>query len=126
LLGILGEPSRNERARSLLTNLVTVLGDITSNIDPAELSGPIARSISALQRLISIQDARPIVPKADDPGSGSQSSPSTTYPTIEDLNAAFNFEDPALTSQSPLAGLDMESSPYALMDSIIWGAKKSP
>ena len=66
------------------------------------------------------------MPKADDAGSGSQSSPSTTYPTIEDLNAAFNFDDPTLMAQSPLAGLDTESSPYALMDSIIWGAKKSP
>ncbi|KAF2203891.1 hypothetical protein GQ43DRAFT_461173 [Delitschia confertaspora ATCC 74209] len=125
LLGILGETARNERARSLLTNLVSVLGEFTSTVDPAELSGPVARSIAALQRLITIQDARPSNRKGEE-ASGSQSSPSTSHPTIDELQAAFNFDDPTLMTQSPLMNVDSETSPYALMDSIIWGVKRSP
>ncbi|KAF2195441.1 hypothetical protein K469DRAFT_722675 [Zopfia rhizophila CBS 207.26] len=123
LLGILGEPSRNERARSLLTNLISVLGDVTANVDPAELSAPITRSVAALQRLLSIQDTKSTTRKASE--SGSQASPTIVKFTAEDLNGAFNFDDTSVT-QSPLVGLDFESSPYALMESIVWGSTKTP
>jgi hypothetical protein len=124
LLGILGEHYRNERARSLLANLVQVLTDITANVDPAELSAPITRSVAALQRLLSLPNPRAGLPNtASD--QGSQSSPTLTTFTAEELNAAFNFEDPAF-NQSPLVGLDIDSSPYALMESIVWGSRKSP
>jgi hypothetical protein len=124
LLGILGEHYRNERARSLLANLVQVLTDITANVDPAELSAPITRSVVALQRLLSMPNPRPGPPNAASEA-GSQSSPTLTTFTADDLNAAFNFEDPAF-NQSPLVGLELDSSPYALMESIVWGARKSP
>ncbi|KAF2268405.1 hypothetical protein CC78DRAFT_367226 [Lojkania enalia] len=124
LLGILGEPTRNERARSLLTNLIAVLGDITANVDPAELSAPITRSVAALERLLRLQNTRPTVRKTSSE-SGSQSSPTLPTFTADDLNGALNgFTDSSLT-QSPLLGLDLESSPYALMESIVWGGQKS-
>ncbi|KAF2495336.1 hypothetical protein BU16DRAFT_460954 [Lophium mytilinum] len=121
LLGIIGESSRNERAKTLLMNLVSVLGELSSSVDPAELSAPITRSVAALQRLITIQQS-PRAPRS----TTSQSSPSTTNYTLEDLNGALNFDDTSFLTQSPIIGLDMEASPYALMDSIIWGAKKTP
>ncbi|ORY13235.1 hypothetical protein BCR34DRAFT_649291 [Clohesyomyces aquaticus] len=123
LLGILGEPSRNERARSLLTNLIAVLGDVTSNVDPAELSAPITRSTAALRRLLSLQDSKSNTRKTSE--SGSQASPTQGIFTADDLNGAFSFDD-ATMGQSPLHGLDLENSPYALMESIVWGSKKTP
>ncbi|KAF2271230.1 uncharacterized protein EI97DRAFT_463019 [Westerdykella ornata] len=125
LLGILGEHFRNERARSLLQNLVQVLTDITANVDPAELSSPVTRSVAALQRLLSIPNPRAGVLKATSDGSGSQTSPTLANFTADELNAAFNLDDPAF-NQSPLVGLELDSSPYALMESIVWGGKKSP
>lgn len=120
LLGILGESSRNERARTLLSNLVSVLGELSSSVDPAELSAPITRSVAALQKLITIQAPR------SRPSSTSQSSPATLNYSLDDLNGALNFDDTTFMTQSPLVGVDMEASPYALMDSIIWGSKKTP
>jgi len=120
LLGILGESSRNERAKTLLMNLVSVLGELSSSVDPAELSAPITRSVAALQKLITIQDPR------SQRSSVSQSSPTNTNYTLEDINGALSFDDTSYISQSPIVGIDMEASPYALMDSIIWGSKKTP
>ncbi|KAF2653023.1 hypothetical protein K491DRAFT_603683 [Lophiostoma macrostomum CBS 122681] len=123
LLGIIGEHNRNERARSLLSNLIQVLGDVTATVDPAELCPPITRSVTALQRLLSIQNSR--APPRSNSDSGSQSSPTLATFTADDLNAAFSFDDSTF-NHSPLVGLDLESSPYALMESIVWGNKKSP
>ncbi|OAG03521.1 uncharacterized protein CC84DRAFT_1095778 [Paraphaeosphaeria sporulosa] len=119
LLGIIGEHNRNERARSLLTNLVQVLGDVTASVDPAELSAPMQRSVSALQRLLSVPSAPRKTSEA-----GSQSSPSVAQFTTDELNGVLNG-DGSLT-QSPLLGLELDSSPYALMESIVWGAQKTP
>jgi len=123
LLGIIGEQNRNERARSLLSNLIQVLGDVTANVDPAELSAPITRSVAALQRLLTLQTRGPVTRTTSD--SGSQASPTLATFTADDLNNALNLEDSSLT-QSPLPGLDLDSSPYALMESIVWGAKQTP
>ncbi|CAI6335238.1 unnamed protein product [Periconia digitata] len=121
LLGILGEHTRNERARSLLTNLIQVLTDVTANVDPAELAAPISRSVSALQRLLNL----PFTSQRKASESGSQSSPSLTTFTADELNGVLNADGGSLT-QSPLLNLDLDSSPYALMESIVWGAQKTP
>jgi hypothetical protein len=120
LLGIIGEHTRNERARSLLTNLVQVLSDVTANVDPAELSAPITRSVSGLKRLLSLP---PVQRKTSE--SGSQSSPSLANFNPDEISGALNA-DTSSFSQSPLLGLDLDSSPYALMESIVWGAQKTP
>ncbi|KAF2734710.1 hypothetical protein EJ04DRAFT_492941 [Polyplosphaeria fusca] len=118
LLGILGEATRNERARSLLANLISVLTDVTSTVDPAELAAPITRSVAALERLLNLQASK--LAKNSGSDSGSQSSPTLQTFTVDELNGALNFADAGF-AQSPLLGLDLESSPYALMESIVWG-----
>ncbi|KAF2012192.1 hypothetical protein BU24DRAFT_435594 [Aaosphaeria arxii CBS 175.79] len=125
LLGILGEQNRNERARGLLSNLIQVLTDVTANVDPAELSAPITRSVAALERLLNLQNPRSQVSKSASDTSSTYSPDFTTF-TADDINAAFNLEDPNGFTQSPLVGLELDSSPYALMESIVWGNKKSP
>jgi hypothetical protein len=44
--------------------------------------------------------------------------------SADDINAALNNSEGTVFSQSPLLGLDLDSSPYALMESIVWGAQK--
>jgi hypothetical protein len=122
LLGILGEHNRNERARSLLQNVIQVLTDVTKDVDPAELATPITRSVSALERLLRITTTHNR--KASE--AGSQASPTMHVFTAQDINNALNGDAENMFSQSPLLGLDLDSSPYALMESIVWGAQKSP
>lgn len=121
LLGILGEHNRNERARGLLQNIIQVLGDFTKDVDPNELATPITRSVSALERLLRITTS---VNRKTSEGSGSQASPMMNTFTADDINAALTNGDGNAFSQSPLLGLDLDSSPYALMESIVWGAQK--
>jgi len=124
LLGILGEHTRNERARSLLSSLIQVLSDITANVDPAELSAPITRSVAALQRLLNLPTPARPPPKANSETGSLPSPPMHTF-TADDLSAVLNIDDPAVT-QSPLVGLELDSSPYALMETIVWGNRKTP
>ncbi len=123
LLGILGEQNRNERARSLLQNVVQVLNDVSKDVDPAELTTPITRSVSALERLLKIPSAQN--GKASE--SESQISPTMQVFTADDINRALlENSDGEFFMQSPLLGLDLDSSPYALMESIVWGNQKTP
>ncbi|KAF2134637.1 hypothetical protein P153DRAFT_362389 [Dothidotthia symphoricarpi CBS 119687] len=122
LLGIIGEQNRNERARNLLQNMIQVLGDFTKDVDPAELASPITRSVSALERLLKLTSSGDRRMSE----TGSQASPTMHTFTVEDINQALNNGDGGILSQSPLLGLDLESSPYALMESIVWGAQKAP
>ncbi|KAF2457635.1 hypothetical protein BDY21DRAFT_344402 [Lineolata rhizophorae] len=120
LLGILGEPSRNERVRMLVGKLIAVMSEITSTVDPAELSGPISRSIVALRRWTA---------------AGSQLLPSgtTEAPDVTPSMPFYGFDevdlnpnlDPALFPQSPLARIDQEYSPHQVMDTILWGGKRT-
>lgn len=112
LLGILKEPIRNQRVRTLLEKLIAVMSDVTSTLDPSEISAPITRSISAL-RLLSSQDIKraPIERKQ------------TAYSTINwnevNLNVLSVFnESPHSTSDT-----SNEGSPYMLMDNILWGTQ---
>ncbi|KKY26309.1 putative fungal specific transcription [Diplodia seriata] len=136
LLGILKEPERNDRARMLLEKLISVLTDITSKVDPTELSTPVTRSMIALRKLLNLQDARLQQQLANTSSSQSiipntataSSTPNMTGYSIDDINGALIGDDAMFgVGQSPLmADLDSEASPYALMDSIIWGVKRSP
>lgn len=121
LLGILGEQNRNERARSLLSNVVQVLNDVSKTVDPAEMATPVSRSVAALERLLKLTSH----PRKTSE-SGSQPSPTMHVFTADDLNNALSNGEGNTFSQSPLLGLDLESSPYALMESIVWGAQKTP
>ncbi|KAF1916192.1 hypothetical protein BDU57DRAFT_448180 [Ampelomyces quisqualis] len=123
LLGILGEHNRNERARGLLQNVIQVLSDVTKDVDPAEMATPMTRSVSALERLLRITSTGHNRKTSE---SSSQASPTMHVFTADDINNALINGDSNMFSQSPLLGLDLDSSPYALMESIVWGAQKSP
>ena len=120
LLGILGEPARHERARRLLGRLISTMTDITSNVDPAELSAPIARSIHALRKLNVQESTTPQI--VADEGDGTIS----TNGTISNLSGEFSFDDPSFVIPSPLMTMDEDNSPHSLMDSILWGVKRNP
>ena len=57
MLGILGEHNHNDRAKKLLTRFINVMADITTSLDPQEISAPIQRGLAALSKL-DIQEAR--------------------------------------------------------------------
>ncbi|KAF2759941.1 hypothetical protein EJ05DRAFT_484823 [Pseudovirgaria hyperparasitica] len=116
LLTVIGETQRNERAKALISNLVTILGEIISKVDPVEMSAPITRSIAALRRLVNLPEG-PIVPV---PESSNTGSPVMVH-NLENIQNLLNFDDPTYGSDNSLAGLDADQSPYALVDSIIWG-----
>ena len=59
LLGILGEPAHNANVRFLLAELLRCLEEITSGIDPTEVSAPIDRSIYWLRKLSNSVAATP-------------------------------------------------------------------
>ncbi|KAF2101881.1 hypothetical protein NA57DRAFT_64544 [Rhizodiscina lignyota] len=127
LLGILGEPSRNERARTLINKLITLMSEVTSTLDPQELSMPIKRSIAALRKLTQPQQSTQsnsaldptIVPKDDD-GNGEMAGVQSGG-IVDGINGhGFRFDDSPLMGMSPFI-VDPDESPYALMDSIMWG-----
>jgi len=120
LLGILGEPARNERVRNLLDTLITVLTNITAELDPLELSAPIKRSLAALRRLAASDSRTPRLSTATLSG-----SPSSSTQTLDHMNG-LGVDEASLFGMSPLMGLNTEDSPYALMDSIIWGSQRTP
>ncbi|EOD46235.1 putative c6 transcription protein [Neofusicoccum parvum UCRNP2] len=125
---------RNERARMLLEKLISVLTEITSKVDPTELSTPVTRSMIALRKLLNLQDAskqqalmasgQSMIPNT----ATAASTPNMTGYSIDEINGALIGDDGTFgMNQSPLmADLDSEASPYALMDSIIWGVKRTP
>lgn len=138
LLGILREPLRNERVRTLLEKMISVLSEITSSVDPTELSAPITRSIAALRKLVhstpksqqaTMQSVKDGQNGQTSHGSISGHSLSDSSPGSNSLELAnINFDDATFTGMgvSPLLGLDLGDSPYAAMESIIWGQKRTP
>jgi hypothetical protein len=115
LLGILGEPSRNERVQSLISKLATVFSDNLSGIDPTELSTPLSRSVAALQKLI---------PNA--PGLADDQNPNMfqfgNFYGLDSQTPSTMSESTALESLLQMPPPDDESSPYSILNSIIWGS----
>lgn len=107
LLGILREPSRNERVYTLLTKLVSVMSSINAGMDPSESSAPITRSIEALKKFLPSQ--------ADTPGYNT----GTTSSSMEEFATPPNF-----AAGSPFVYSSDEHSPYSIMDNILWGAER--
>ncbi|KAI9662585.1 MAG: hypothetical protein M1821_008752 [Bathelium mastoideum] len=119
LLGILGEPARHERVRRLLGRLISIMTELSSSVDPGELSPPIARSINALRKLNVQESTTPrIMPKVE--GAPSRNG------SVSTASGDYRFDDPALMIPSPLMTVDEDNSPYSLMDSILWGVQRSP
>lgn len=124
LLGILREPQRNEKARTLLDRFVKYLVEVTSDIDPTDLSPPMKRSLQALSKLNSMNSGVPATP--------APTTATTLDSAVTGTSEPINFNDwnlldsPGWMNMSPLLTVGSGDSPYALMDQIIWGQKQSP
>jgi hypothetical protein len=112
LLGILKEPIRNQRVRTLLEKLIAVVSDVTSTLDPSEISAPIARSVEAL-RLLNSQDIK---------RERRQTGYSTTNWNDVNPNLLSIFNEPSHSNASA-SDTSNEGSPYVLMDNILWGTQ---
>jgi hypothetical protein len=114
LLAILGEPSRDERVHKLLNRLVAVMSVINSAVDPSELSAPITRSVAALVRLL--PTASPPLPEVQNRNLG-ETTLAFDSPELDLFSAKGGSTD----SSSPFFFGNEETSPYSIMDSILWG-----
>jgi len=113
LLGILKEPSKNERVRLLLDRLIMVILDLNSSLDPAEVSAPIMRSVVALRRLNS-RNAEELRLRCSADGI----SPTSWNDGHSKASLMFNeYSNPA----SLATDSSNEGSPYVMMDKILWG-----
>ena len=195
LLGILGEPLRNSRAHDVIRQLIKTMKDgprsENNNGVPfheEEMSGPVARSVSALNKLSAPESITPRNmeenqqqttnqgvsqaqtsaglqisnggPSLLQPQMGQQlpySMPgmpemsatrstagikpeysptnntqtlaqdsTSTNPFTQNVSSLSEIDESAFFLPTPLAGFEDESSPYALMDSIIWGGAGGP
>ncbi|KAK1088801.1 hypothetical protein LTR33_000378 [Friedmanniomyces endolithicus] len=129
LLGILGEHTRSERARRLIGQFVTVIGDITNSVDPQEISLPFQRGLLALARL-----------KVQEPGgvTGGQYTGNSEAASFSGGHAgdrvgregdgagglpipdqAALFTPANSSEQGSLLGED--HSPYEVLNTILWG-----
>jgi hypothetical protein len=115
LLGILKEPAKNQRVRTLLERLITVMSDLSLTLDPSEVSAPIIRSISALRRL----NSQEVGGVAAERNAGRNSSVCWKEGGSE---APSTFDEPLLITSS-ISDKSNEGSPYALMDKILWGTQ---
>ncbi|KAK3724353.1 hypothetical protein LTR37_000977 [Vermiconidia calcicola] len=113
LLGILGEHTRNERARRLLTRFINVMTDITNSVDPQEISSPIQRGLAALSKL-GFQEART-----------AQVINSMAFGTKDKIaiaeDGSIKIESSAITPNSNPMEENHELSPYSVLNTILWG-----
>ena len=112
LLGILKEPTRNQRVRILLEKLIAVMSDVTSTLDPSEVSAPIARSVEAL-RLLNSRDIK----REHKPTGYSAANWNDVNPNLLSI-----FNEPSHSNASA-SDTSNEGSPYMLMDNILWGTQ---
>ncbi|KAK4545157.1 hypothetical protein LTR36_003708 [Oleoguttula mirabilis] len=120
LLGILGEHMRNERARRLVGRFVAVMGDITSSIDPQEISAPVQRGITALRKLKILEHRTPHF--ADETSMAAPSSDG------QEENGGFKLDHSSIITpaNSDSAGAEGDDhSPYSVLNSILWGTTDS-
>lgn len=115
LLGILREPVRNERVRSLMSKLATVMSNVTSSLDPSELSAPLARSVTALHKLI---------PQQSETATGEDHNQTLLSGNIYrfDDQTPSSLSGSTVIGSSPQMGSPTDSnSPYSILNSIFWG-----
>jgi hypothetical protein len=108
LLAILREPSRNDRARNLLSKLVAVMSSINTGVNPLEYSAPITRSLEALKKLLPTDIAQ-------SPAQGLERKLSYEQG---------DFDWPGTSSSPSLSYSSSETSPYSIMDNILWGDRR--
>jgi hypothetical protein len=116
LLLILGKPKKSERIRRLVSSLTAVMSEVLSTIEAAEIPAPLTRSVEALQRLNSISNSENQllnIPALTTPDTNNnsffgQSSFDSLYESNSSSPQTFYFET-------------QETSPYSVLNSIIWG-----
>ncbi|KIV99253.1 uncharacterized protein PV09_09024 [Verruconis gallopava] len=116
LLGILGEALKNARVQSLLTRLSTLMSDVVLNIDPSEMSAPLARSVEALSKL-----AAPPQP----PNTSRSMSSDSMSGFMPSLGMHSDVTGPGSLQSSPDTSLLDEDSPFSILNTIFWGAPHS-
>lgn len=112
LLGILGEHTRNERARKLIGRFVAVMTDITNSIDPQEISAPVQRGINALRKLKVNEQRPPEFP-------GDANIVSTDGPDDESVKTDHSAIITPANSDSMFE--ENDHSPYTVLNTILWG-----
>ncbi|KAK5231670.1 hypothetical protein LTR72_000854 [Exophiala xenobiotica] len=114
LLGIIKEHAKNQRVRTLLQDLLTVMTNLNSDTVPSEVPAPIARAIAALRRFLHSSDAMEI----DNP----QWSGHVSMQGSRDGSRSYDtstFNSPILTpGKSP-----HNHSPFSLLGDILWGTQ---
>lgn len=117
LLGILGEHTRNDRARHLLSRFINAIHDITTNIDPQEIAAPLQRGISALRRL-NIQEV---------PGGARYETRLDDAGVALDADGSLKLEHGHPIYHTPNSEFPCpndEHSPYSVLNTILWGANQ--
>ena len=117
LLGILGESQRSERTKGLLFRLAGVMSTLLSQADLGDLSAPLTRSVTALNKLI-----QPRVEQTEDVG---QDAPAFDVQYGVDPAVGAQYSGPLGASPYAPVAYGDENSPYSLINSIIWGLRRS-
>jgi hypothetical protein len=109
LLGILGEPARDEKIRLLLLRLVSTMLEAHFDVDPAEIPTPVSRSIAALQKLTPLHPL-----STENVDQINNYDRFETSLTVSSTSSTFG-ESP----QPPFS--EQEQYPYTVLNSILWG-----
>ncbi|KAK5467065.1 hypothetical protein LTS15_000035 [Exophiala xenobiotica] len=114
LLGIIKEHAKNQRVRTLLQDLLTVMTNLNSDTVPSEVPAPIARAIAALRRFLHSSDAMEV--------NNPQWSGHVSMQGSRDGSRSYDtstFNSPILTpGKSP-----HNHSPFSLLGDILWGTQ---
>lgn len=119
LLGVLGESHRNERVKGLLFRLAGVMSALLSQTDLGDLSAPLTRSVTALNKLI-----QPPPERAKEKHGQEAHIFDMQYGA--DAAMEMQYSGPLAASPYAQAPYSEENSPYSLINSIIWGQDSPP
>ncbi|KAF2720094.1 hypothetical protein K431DRAFT_249904 [Polychaeton citri CBS 116435] len=120
LLGILGEHLRSDRVRGLLGELLDRLAWVTTEISPSELSAPVQRGVVALRKL-NIQETHSRRFLFEAALGGKMDGVASAGDDNSVKLDASSILTPASLSDS--VSVHEDSSPYSILNSILWGSK---
>lgn len=124
LLGILGEHTRNERARAHIASFIALMGEVTSAVDPTEVSGPVHRGVTALKKLNIEQPPPPPPRSASFSTAESVTQTEASSGALVDANGVLKLDQSHVftPSNSETTGTGEEDhSPYSVLNHILWG-----
>jgi hypothetical protein len=118
LLGMLGESQRSERAKSLLLRLAGVMSTLLSQANLGDMSAPLSRSVTALNKLIQ--------PRPEKVGHIGQDAPAFDLQYGAEAAMGIPYSGPLSASPYSQVAYGDENSPLSFINSIIWGQSESP